>query len=234
MAPPAVLRSGAGARTETASALRPGRPGRRAGPRGGCDDGRDVEVQGRFRSARAAVFAAVCVGVSGVGHALASGHTVPAGAALLGAAVVFGFARAAAGGERGYGSIAAWMLWGQLALHAVFSAAQAAGAPHAAGHAAPAGDGGSSDPGMLAAHLLAALVSAWWLRRGEAAAFTLLRLAADAVLAVLPALVTGDARLAAPQRAARPRGGPEAVRRTVRLLRYAVVLRAPPVVLPAA
>ncbi|WP_017596320.1 hypothetical protein [Nocardiopsis potens] len=193
-----------------------------------------MEAQAQFRSVRAAVFAAVCVGVSGVGHALASGHAVPTGAALLGAAVVFGFARAAAGRERGYGPIAAWMLWGQLALHAVFSAAQAAGAPHTAGHTAHTGGGDSSDPGMLAAHLLAALVSAWWLRRGEAAAFTLLRLVTDAVLAALPAPVGPGARLAPPPRAARPCGGPEAARRTTRLLRHAVVLRAPPLSRPAA
>ncbi|HSA51855.1 MAG TPA: hypothetical protein VLH10_17310 [Yinghuangia sp.] len=98
-----------------------------------------------------------------------------------------------------------------------------------AGHAANATlfDGGL---GMIAAHLVAALAAGWWLRRGEAALFRLLRrLAATAVapLRTVLALLFGTVPSGHP---------PVAVRRTratsprpISLhLRHAVVRRGPP------
>ncbi|MBB4932224.1 hypothetical protein F4561_003044 [Lipingzhangella halophila] len=137
-----------------------------------------------FRLPRASVFAAVCVSVSLGGHAAASNSPVPVPGAVAGFLLVLGVGWVAASRERGYGAILAWLLWAQLALHLIFHQTQArlsgapsaAGTGHLAGHPPAAGAGsGDESFSMLLAHLVAALVGAWWLRRGEAAAFALAR-----------------------------------------------------------
>ncbi|WP_405898964.1 hypothetical protein OG242_16935 [Streptomyces sp. NBC_00727] len=65
--------------------------------------------------------------------------------------------------------------------------------------------GGMSSTGMLAAHVLAALVCGIWLARGERAAFQVLRAFAGRLLAPLRPLCT--APLPAPRRRLRPRRG---------------------------
>ncbi|MFF8615352.1 hypothetical protein [Streptomyces sp. NPDC015350] len=64
---------------------------------------------------------------------------------------------------------------------------------------------GMSSTGMLAAHVLAALLCGVWLARGERAAFQVLRAVASRLLAPLHPLLT--APLPAPRRRLRPRRG---------------------------
>ncbi|MFD6100292.1 hypothetical protein ACFWF4_28590, partial [Nocardiopsis flavescens] len=126
------------------------------------------------RTARAAAFAAVCTAVSAGGHALSSAHAISPAALAAGAALVFAAAWAMAGAERRLGALTGWTLWGQGALHLLFTLTSP-GAGHAAGHAAGAAglDGGLS-ASMVAAHAAAGCVCAWWLRQGERGFFLLL------------------------------------------------------------
>ncbi|MDA2811030.1 hypothetical protein O4J56_10315 [Nocardiopsis sp. RSe5-2] len=143
-----------------------------------------------LRAARAAVFTAVCVGIGAAGHAATSGHGIPTGGLLAAALPVFGLAYAGTARERGFGTVAAWLGWIQLALHTLFALAQSPGGHHGADPAAagaPAVSAGAvAEAGssvltggvpMLLAHVAATAVAAWWLRRGEAAAFALVRYA---------------------------------------------------------
>ncbi|TDQ55566.1 hypothetical protein [Actinorugispora endophytica] len=181
------------------------------------------------------MFAAVCVGVSATGHTLLSGHEVPLGGTLVGYVGMLAAAWGFAGRERGGGAIAGWMLWGQLALHLVFSTAQSCAAPLPDGPAHPDHSGASgidtaatadSSVGMLAAHIAAALICALWLRGGEDAAFTLAR--------GLRTLLSGVLRLLGPLPAApcpppdRPRSWAEPRHGTGVVLRHVVVRRGPP------
>ncbi|MDI2131900.1 hypothetical protein [Yinghuangia seranimata] len=109
------------------------------------------------------------------------------------------------------------------------NALPAPGSGHAAGHTIGPMlfDGGY---GMLAAHALAALVTAWWLRRGEAALFGLLHrlhttVAAPlrVVLAVLFGVPRTGYRPPAVRAFDRATPGPRPV-----VLRHAVVRRGPP------
>ncbi|PSK99945.1 hypothetical protein CLV63_10272 [Murinocardiopsis flavida] len=194
-----------------------------------------VSANAQFRTVRAGVFATACVGVSAGGHAAMSDHALPWAGPLIGFALVFACARAAAGRERGLGAISAWMLWGQLALHLLFSYLQSTHTgPAQHGTAAPdaaAAADQASGPGMFAAHVLAALVSAWWLRRGEAALFTLLRLIAALLLTFL--LVPQCRPVHRSPRPLRRRPDRNGGRRASRYLRHTVVLRGPPLLLAA-
>ncbi|WP_161362592.1 hypothetical protein [Streptomyces sp. SID3343] len=86
-------------------------------------------------------------------------------------------------------------------------------------------DGGT---GMLLAHVVAALLTGWWLRRGEAALFTVLALAAAplrVVFAVLCALVVPAVEAAD---GARRTGAEPDVATHQTYLRHAVTRRGPP------
>lgn len=169
-----------------------------------------------LRLGRTALFAVVCVAVSGLGHALMSGAPLPRlvqGAALIpvcGAGWWLGARR-----RNAPVTVLAHVL-GQLGLHAFFSFAGsrlpgghgghgASGGRHAMGamnhsaHQAAVGgpfdlmgllsafDGAAFTLGMAAAHALAGLVCGWWLWRGEVA---LARLARCLVLFVRAPLRT--------------------------------------------
>ncbi|GLW54650.1 hypothetical protein [Kitasatospora phosalacinea] len=107
----------------------------------------------------------------------------------------------------------------------------AAAAPHAA-----SGWLGLT-PAMLLGHLAAALVAGWWLRRGEAALWRLLRTAAltarewaaplRTAVVLLTALLLGAERPAAPRRAGRAEDWPLPV---AAVLRHSVLRRGPPAV----
>ncbi|MFB7943818.1 hypothetical protein ACFC6L_02760 [Kitasatospora phosalacinea] len=107
----------------------------------------------------------------------------------------------------------------------------AAAAPHAA-----SGWLGLT-PAMLLGHLAAALVAGWWLRRGEAALWRLLRTAAltarewaaplRTAVALLTGLLLGAERPAAPRRAGRAEDWPLPV---AAVLRHSVLRRGPPAV----
>ncbi|MEV6198643.1 hypothetical protein AB0M64_01565 [Streptomyces sp. NPDC051771] len=147
-----------------------------------------------LRALRAALFAVVCVVLAAVGHSSMSVHALDPLALLAAFAVTAVGAWCAAGRRRGPVACAAGLLAAQGALHLTFSltgahpaaapatvtshgahgehAAHAAHGAHGTATAAPEAllDGGA---GMLAAHLLAALVCGLWLARGEAAFFAL-------------------------------------------------------------
>lgn len=178
-----------------------------------------------FRTVRAGVFASVSVGVSAAGHAAMSDHALPAAGPLGGFLLLFALAWAAADKERGLAGICGLMLWGQLALHLLFSYVQAGGGAHHTGAAvgAEVADGGT---GMLAAHAAAALVSGWWLRQGEAALFRLLRVLGLLILPVLLVGGVGGSPAPAPPTGRRPDRGDGG--RITRGLRHTVVLRGPP------
>jgi hypothetical protein len=105
--------------------------------------------------------------------------------------------------------------------------AAATAGPHAA--AAPMG----LSTGMALAHVLAALLAAWWLRRGEAATFACARWAGALVRATWQALAW---LLAAPladgatSRAAAPCGSGTPPGLRSRLIRFSVIRRGPPTV----
>ncbi|MEV7519022.1 hypothetical protein [Streptomyces sp. NPDC091371] len=98
-----------------------------------------------LRIIRAAVFTAVCVVLSGTGHALASCATVPWWSLCLGFVAVFAVAAPLAGRRRTLPGIAAGLAAGQLALHTLFGLGQHSAA---AGRAAA---GAASDDVSLAA-----------------------------------------------------------------------------------
>ncbi|MFK0286984.1 hypothetical protein ACIQVL_41865 [Streptomyces sp. NPDC090499] len=207
------------------------------------------------RSLRAAVFAAVCVLLAAAGHGLAMGDMPPLWADAAGFVAVFVLGRALAGRERGLPEIGIGMLLTQAGLHFGFGAARAL-TPAASAPAVPMAHmrmhgqvmtGMAHMPGMRGvaqqhphihvltahatlAHVVAALVASWWLRRGEAALWSLLRRTA----ALVPGLAAWwhDAPLPAP--AGGPRLAPAApIRpRPLLALRHAVSRRGPPNPIP--
>ena len=180
------------------------------------------------RAVRAAVFAAVCVLLAAMGHVLMSQTGVPWWALAAGAGVSGAAGWCLAERERGLLPVVAITMAMQAALHTAFSLAQPVPATHGHG-AAPsmahdmgamhAMDGMSAMPssptspisltsltspnssaGMLAAHLLAALLSGLWLAYGERAAFRILRavagwLAAPLRLPVIVPVLPGRPRI---------------------------------------
>jgi hypothetical protein len=247
-----------------------------------------------LRGARAAVFAAMCVGLTAVGHVWMSGRAVPLWALALAFAALIAAGYALAGRQRGFLPISALMLAGELALHELFCLAQGAGKAASAAVSAsasatasipplpkflsgpvvplsdwicgmgawksgsgmaampgmPAGVTGSSgasgslgarlaadvmmtghgDVGMIVVHAIAGLICAWWLWRGEAAVFQLLRLlavlTAPALLLLWPAtlVVTPDF----PRFAAAPGHDDRILGRYKRLFSTVLARRGPP------
>ncbi|RFU37096.1 hypothetical protein DZF91_34705, partial [Actinomadura logoneensis] len=123
------------------------------------------------RSARAVVFATVCLTLTVAGHAYSAGAAVPAAGIALGFPLVAVVAALLAGTERSLPTILGGLLGAQFGLHVLFVQVSDGTVHHGAPHAAH-GHGGAV---MTLAHTLAALVAAWWLRRGEAAAWSLAR-----------------------------------------------------------
>ncbi|MBZ4017049.1 hypothetical protein, partial [Streptomyces purpurogeneiscleroticus] len=204
-----------------------------------------LDARPPFRAVRAALFAAVCVVLAAAGHAAMSGAAVPPGVLAAALAAVGAAAWLAAGRQRGLPAIAGGVLTVQTVLHLAFAAAQETEAAHTVhtgntahmtahmgGMTGVQGTGGMQDmhamtPGMTAAHLLAALLCALWLRRGEAAFFQLLWCVAALAFRALR-LVVAVCRAPAPVRKART---PERTRPRVprwELIADAVSRRGPP------
>ncbi|MGW6508679.1 hypothetical protein ACWGCP_14180 [Streptomyces niveus] len=145
-----------------------------------------------LRLVRTAVFAAVCVLVSGLGHALSSGGPLPPGVLALAFLPVCGAGWLLSRKERGGAVIVTASAVGQLLLHAVFSGLHPTPGDGHAGHGAHGGheagelayeglpgvllDTGvistltsTLTSGMVGAHLVAGLVCGWWLWRGDRA-----------------------------------------------------------------
>lgn len=210
-----------------------------------------------FRTARAVVFATACVALAVLGHVLAGGAAVPLWAGAAGFGAVLGVTLMLAGHERSLATILGGLLGGQFALHTLFTAAAPHPAPaipvnpampamaeHApamhtpAMHAAmSAGADVITAPAphdtnglvMTLAHCVAGLVAAWWLRRGERAAWAMARrvaAAADRPVRLLLALLAIEP--AASPRPVRVAAAAAMVPAIGRVLRHQVVERAPP------
>lgn len=200
-----------------------------------------MSTQPVLRSTRAAIFAAVCASLAAAAHTLAAHTAVAPWSVAVGFAAVYAVAWTLGGAERSLITIMGGLLGGQFALHSLFTSAMpgmsamsgtsAPGMGHVSEHlatATPGHPGGWS--AMTLAHVAAAVLSAWWLRRGERAAWRLARWAATlasrpvrmllALLDAPPRAVVAapiSSRTTAPSRASR-----------ARLLRHAVVRRGPP------
>ncbi|QHC26281.1 hypothetical protein [Streptomyces sp. GS7] len=194
-----------------------------------------------LRILRAAVFAAVCLTLSAAGHQLAVGSAPPAwvdGAGFL-AVLVPGYLLGAR--ERSLPGIGGAMLTTQGGLHLAFDAAQApARRLTAAGMPMGMQPMGMHATRMMAhphsmsahavvAHTAAALLASWWLRRGEAALWSLLRRAVALVPGLLAWWGARTGQLPTLAHAVAP-GGRTAGHRPLRqvLLRHAVLRRGPP------
>ncbi|MFB4305256.1 hypothetical protein [Actinomadura sp. GTD37] len=201
-----------------------------------------------FRASRAVVFATVCVALAVLGHVLAGGDTVPWWAGLTGFGAVLGVTLMLAGHERSLATILGGLLGGQFALHTLFTQAATGSAAHHApathAHMSPAMEsaamhadvmppaaahGAGNGLVMTLAHCVAALVAAWWLRRGERAAWTAARRiagAADRPVRLLLTLLTVETPMAPPPV---PVVSAAAAGTAVgRVLRHQVVRRGPP------
>ncbi|MEV1068056.1 hypothetical protein [Streptomyces sp. NPDC050263] len=200
------------------------------------------------RSLRAAVFAAVCVLLAAAGHGLATGDAPPPWADGVGFLAVFAAGWLLGARERSLPGIGSAMLVTQAGLHVAFDAARSRtaartrpamsmtsahhGMPlhtHLHTHTATA----AMTPHATVAHVLAALAASWWLRRGEAALWSLLRWA----VAFLPGLAAWWRAARVPRPPAVPSvrpAAPASVPARQSLLRHAVSRRGPPPPIPYA
>ncbi|MBO2452953.1 hypothetical protein J4573_38085 [Actinomadura barringtoniae] len=184
-----------------------------------------------FRLTRAVVFATVCMTLATVAHAVMSPASIPAWAVIVGFAGVLLVAGALAGHERSLPTIMGGLLGGQFVLHSLFSKAASPVVHHAAsGMPAQVMPEHGSGNAMTLAHIAAAILSAWWLRRGERAAWALTRRLADRaerpVRLVLALLLTEPA--APPTVPGTVAATPVPAARPGRVIRHHVVRRGPP------
>jgi hypothetical protein len=156
-----------------------------------------------IRVTRAVVFAALSVVLSTGARLVVTGQSVPLDIAGLAFGLSLGVALILFSGERRYWSIVAVLVPLQVGLNALFNVGQQSCPPGPGSTGGMSGwgllacGGGSIRPGLLglarrtphalvsltggeallllAMHLALALVAAWWLRRGEAALFAVLR-----------------------------------------------------------
>ncbi len=139
-----------------------------------------------FRLARAAAFAAVCLGLSVMAHVLAGGSvSVPTATVAL--ALAFAAALAVSGCERTLAVILPVLAGAQAGLHVLFSLAHAASPAEMIGHVH---SGLLPGLGMLVAHGWAVGLTALWLARGEAVLWALLRRLGVRLRRVLVVVVT--------------------------------------------
>ncbi|MFF4252738.1 hypothetical protein ACFY1L_16155 [Streptomyces sp. NPDC001663] len=192
-----------------------------------------MKASSSIRGLRAAVFAALCVLLAAGGHALATGAAPPVWVQAVGFVPVFGAGYLLGGRERSLAAIGAGTVTAQGGLHLAFDAVR----PHTAMamhgmqtmHGMRMAHSHALTPHATAAHVGAAVVLTWWLRRGEAALWSLLRRAA----ALVPGLAAwwqvrgGTGAVPVPPDFVRLcADGPRPLRRI--LLRHAVQRRGPP------
>ncbi|MFE7772431.1 hypothetical protein ACFU5O_00710 [Streptomyces sp. NPDC057445] len=204
-----------------------------------------TDARSPMRALRAALFAAICAVLAAVGHSSLSGHDLPAVVVVLAFAVSGAAAWLAGTRRRGALCIGTGLLTVQGALHLLFAGADSHTAPphDADGH--PMGTGAmAADPmgpeameagvtagsvhtiGMLAAHVLGAVLCALWLAHGEAAFFRLARTIGTLAFAPLRLLLTA-VRVPEPlPRPVRPR--PHTRRLHGAVLTHALSRRGPP------
>lgn len=148
-----------------------------------------------MRPARAAVFAAVCVGLTAFAHGLADDRRVGPAALAVGFVVIFVVAKTGGRSERSQRAITVGLIAGQAGLHLLFTfvddatavrhVSQLNGTGQRGMAAMPQEDMAHNGQTMLIAHLAAAVLAGWWLRGGEAACWRLMRRAELTVSATL-------------------------------------------------
>ncbi|WP_157520199.1 hypothetical protein [Herbidospora daliensis] len=173
------------------------------------------------RLPRVAVFAVACVAVSGLGHAYAGGGHVAPHLLGLGALLAALPAWLLSGRERGPEVILAATLATQFGLHHLFGQT-APGTPGVDGHAHPA-------VGMLLVHVTLALLTGWWLHRGEDAFWGYVRLRSARLLRLL---ISGTPALSAGPVGLRVAAEPEVAPASAEIV-SAGRRRGPPIVSPA-
>ena len=165
--------------------------------RSAWEDGVTMAREPVMPTLRAVVFAAVCLGLGADAYRATSGAAIPLWALVIGGIGVYVPARYAAGrGEGALPAIAGLMIACQVAYHPFFSYAQRVSEPSCTSDMMPkivrmptgspipgmAGAAASASlhlsTGVLLGHALAVLACAWWLRRGEAALYAVVRSAA--------------------------------------------------------
>jgi hypothetical protein len=166
----------------------------------------------------------VCVTLAAVAHWLGNGSGVRPPVVLGGGAVVLAATFVLAGRERSPLLIGGFLVTAQVFLHELFAVSAMPGP--ALGHLMH-GRGLSAGLGMIIAHLTATLMTAWWLARGEAALWTVLRGVVALLDRRLPRLLAPAPGPVAPARssAAIPRRTPGRARP---VLRHSVIRRGPP------
>ncbi|WP_405879839.1 hypothetical protein OG762_15110 [Streptomyces sp. NBC_01136] len=181
------------------------------------------------RSLRAAVFAVLCVLLAAGGHGLSTGQSPPLWADGAGFLTVFAVGCLLGGRERSLVGIGGGMLAAQAGLHLAFEAADPRMAMNMHGATMAHPTAHALTPYATAAHVTAALVATWWLRRGEAAFWSLLRRTAALVPGLAAWWRVSAGAFAAP---ARPdlvcRNGTAPRPLLQLLLRHAVSRRGPP------
>ncbi|GAB3826273.1 hypothetical protein [Kribbella italica] len=140
-----------------------------------------MQQQWGFRAARTVMFTGVCVLLAVLGHVVMSAAAVPWWAIVPASASIAAAAWILADRERSVPFVVVGTIVAQAELHTVFTLAQSL-QPTAMHHHHMAGP---SSVGMLAAHLIAALLCGLWLAYGENAAFAVLRTIADRILFLL-------------------------------------------------
>ncbi|MFG1944200.1 MFS transporter [Nonomuraea sp. NPDC048826] len=127
-----------------------------------------------LRLIRTTAFAAVCVLLAALAHWLGGGARPEPWALTAGGGAVFVLAAALGGRERSPAVVGCLLATAQLGLHELFGGADTG---YVTGYVMshPHGQGLGEALGMLVAHLTATLLTGWWLARGEAALWALLR-----------------------------------------------------------
>ncbi|MEU7694762.1 MFS transporter [Microbispora sp. SCL1-1] len=179
-----------------------------------------------LRLARSAAFSVVCVLLAVGAHWFAGGAAPTPQALLIGGAGVMTVAAATAGRERSPLVVIGLLLAAQVFLHELLGSLALSTETTAVAHTHRLGVG----TGMLTAHLTAALITGWWLSRGEAALWSILHRIGTGAIHWLRALLTLFQFLARIR--PRPRLASYNLDREPRreaVLRHAVVRRGPPV-----
>ncbi len=186
------------------------------------------------RVARTGAAAGVTLAAGTGGHLLGSGAAALSAPGLLAAAAaLLAPAWWLTGRERGWGPLAGALFAGQLAAHALFTATSPAG--DAGMHLSP----GHLSPGhheagwlpadlMLLGHLLAAVLGAAWLRRGERRAWAAARRAAAALRQTLSVLLGRPVQVPADGGVLRWDAREDHPTQQRAVLRHTIILRGPP------
>lgn len=123
-----------------------------------------------LRLTRSAAFSAVCVSLAALAHWLAGGSGPGPLMLVMGGGAVLALGLVLGGRERSTATVGLALAATQVGLHELFGTTFGP-APGTLHH----GQGLSEGLGMLLAHLSATLITGWWLARGEAALWAVLR-----------------------------------------------------------